>query len=210
MKKLIWNGLLALTLMAGYGCDSNPKASTETAASDNASGAGETSTASTDTAGSATAAVDTTINETPTSTPANDFMLTAASGGMLEVTLGQMAQEKGSSADVKAFGQKMIEDHGKANAELKTLAASKNVTLPVKPLAEHQKHIDEMSKLSGADFDKHYMSMMVTDHQKDVAEFEKASKMEDPDVKGFATKTLPVLKSHLEMAQKANGKVAAK
>ncbi|RDC62066.1 DUF4142 domain-containing protein [Adhaeribacter pallidiroseus] len=208
MKKLIWNGLLALTLVAGYGCDSNPKASTETSASDNASGSGETSTASTDTAG--TAAVDTTMNETPTSTPANDFMLTAASGGMLEVTLGKMAQEKGSNADVKAFGQKMIEDHGKANAELKTLAASKNVTLPVKLLAEHQKHVDEMTKMSGADFDKHYISMMVTDHQKDVAEFEKASKMEDPDVKAFATKTLPVLKSHLELAEKTNGKVAAK
>jgi putative membrane protein len=205
MKKLIWNGLLALTLVAGYGCDSNPKASTETTASDNASGSGENSTASTD-----TAATGSNMNETPTSTEANDFMLKAASGGMMEVTLGQMAQEKGSNADVKSFGQKMVEDHGKANAELKTVAASKNVTLPVELLAEHQKHVDEMSKMSGADFDKHYMSMMVEDHQKDVAEFEKASQMEDPDVKAFATKTLPVLKSHLEMAQKANRKVAAK
>lgn len=203
MKKLIWNGLLALTLVAGYGCDSNPKASTETAASDNASGAGENSTASTDTAGAS-------MNETPTSTEANDFMLKAASGGMMEVTLGKLAQEKGSSADVKAFGQKMVEDHGKANAELKTVAATKNVTLPVELLAEHQKHVDEMSKMSGADFDKHYMSMMVEDHQKDIAEFEKATQVQDPDVKGFATKTLPVLKGHLEMAQKANAKVASK
>ncbi|QNF31639.1 DUF4142 domain-containing protein [Adhaeribacter swui] len=202
MKKIICNGLLAFALVVGYGCDSNPKASTETAATDNLSGSGEDS--------SAASTTDSTMNETPTSTPANDFMLKAASGGMMEVTLGKMAQEKGSNADVKAFGKKMEEDHGKANSELKTVAASKNVTLPVELLAEHQKHVDELSKLSGADFDKHYMSMMVEDHQKDIAEFEKASNMEDPDVKGFATKTLPVLKMHLDMAKKANDKVASK
>ncbi len=209
MKKLMLNSLLALAILAGYGCDSKPNASTETAASDNASGSSQTGTttdestaAATDTAGNSK------MNETPTSTEANDFMLTAASGGMLEVTLGQMAQEKGSSADVKAFGQKMVADHGKANTELKALAASKNVTLPVKPLDEHQKHIDAMQGMSGADFDKHYMSMMVEDHQKDVAAFEKATQFQDADVKAFASKTLPVLKTHMDLAQKTNSKVS--
>lgn len=209
MKKLICNSLLGLALLVGYGCDSNPKASTENSASDNTTGYADSSGAATSGgATSDTAAVN--MNETPTSTEANDFMLTAASGGMMEVTLGKMAQEKGSNADVKAFGQKMVEDHGKANTELKAVAATKNVTLPVELLAEHQKHVDEMSKMSGADFDKHYMSMMVEDHQKDVAAFEKATQYQDPDVKAFATKTLPVLKMHLDMAQKANAKVAAK
>ncbi|CAA9235217.1 MAG: hypothetical protein AVDCRST_MAG95-1187 [uncultured Adhaeribacter sp.] len=208
MKNLMLNSLLALALVVGYGCDSKPNASTETAASDNASGSTQTDSAGASTDAAMDTAGNSTMNETPTSTEANDFMLTAASGGMLEVTLGQMAQEKASSADVKAFGQKMVTDHTKANTELKALAASKNVTLPVKPIAEHQKHIDAMQGMSGADFDKHYMSMMVEDHKKDVAEFEKATNFQDADVKAFAAKTLPVLKAHTDLAQKTNSKVS--
>lgn len=196
MRKLTISSLLAFALITGFGCNSNKTNTDTTTASDSAD------MGTTDTAASAN------MNATPTNQTANDFMLTAASGGMMEVTLGQMAQEKGSNADVKAFGQKMVEDHGKANAELKTVAAAKNVTLPVELIAEHQKHVDEMSKMSGADFDKHYMSMMVEDHQKDIAAFEKAAQNEDADVKGFASKTLPVLKMHLDMAQKANAEVS--
>jgi putative membrane protein len=208
MKKLMLNSLLAFALITGYGCDSKSTATTETAASDNASGSTSTDAAGEGTAATSDTTGNSTMNETPTSTEANDFMLTAASGGMLEVTLGQMAQEKASNADVKAFGQKMVTDHTKANAELKALAASKNVTLPVKPLDEHQKHIDAMKGMSGTDFDKHYMSMMVEDHQKDVAEFEKATNFQDADVKAFASKTLPVLKAHHELAQTTNRKVS--
>lgn len=205
MKKLIISGFTALTLFAGFSCDSK-KTTTEGSSTETAGATEATSDATTE--ATADTAGNSKMNETPTSQAANDFMLTAASGGMLEVTLGKMAQEKGSNADVKAFGQKMVEDHGKANAELKTLAASKNVTLPVEPIAEHQKHIDAMKDMSGAAFDKHYMSMMVQDHQKDISEFEKATQNEDADVKAFATKTLPILKAHLELAEKTNAKVA--
>ncbi|QMU30103.1 DUF4142 domain-containing protein [Adhaeribacter radiodurans] len=205
MRKLTIGSLLAFALITGFGCNSNKSNSenaTDATSTDASSSADSGSMTSSDTTASSN------MNATPTNQSANDFMLKAASGGMMEVTLGKLAQEKASNADVKAFGQKMVEDHSKANAELKTLAASKNVTLPVELIAEHQKHVDAMSKMSGADFDKHYMTMMVEDHQKDISEFEEASKNEDADVKGFASKTLPVLKMHLEMAQKANAKVS--
>lgn len=202
MKKSTISSLLAFALLTGFGCESK-KASTETESTTTIDAASTEAGTATDSMGAMS-----NMNATPTNQEANDFMLTAASGGMMEVTLGEMAQEKASNADVKAFGQKMVEDHGKANAELKAVAATKSVILPVELIAEHQKHVDEMKAMSGADFDKHYMSMMVEDHKKDIAKFEKASQNEDADVKGFASKTLPVLKMHLDMAQKANAKVA--
>ncbi len=202
MKNSIISSLLVFALITGFGCNSN-KSNTE-GSTDNTSAAASES-------GSAAATSDTTassnMNATPTNQTANDFMLTAASAGMMEVELGKLAQQNASNADVKAFGQRMVEDHGKANAELKSIAAAKNVTLPVDLIAEHQKHVDAMKKMSGADFDKHYMSMMVEDHKKDIAEFEKASQNEDAEVKGFAAKTLPILKQHLDLAEKTNAKV---
>ncbi|MDQ3290583.1 MAG: DUF4142 domain-containing protein [Bacteroidota bacterium] len=201
MKKSIISSLLAFVLITGFGCNSN-KSNSEGSTDNTSAGASDSSAAATsDTTASSN------MNATPTNQTANDFMLTAASAGMMEVELGKLAQEKASNADVKAFGQRMVEDHGKANAELKTVAASKNVTLPVELIAEHQKHVDAMRKMSGAEFDKHYMSMMVEDHKKDIGEFEKASQNEDADVKGFASKTLPILKQHLEMAEKTNAQL---
>lgn len=201
MRKLTFSSLLTLALLMGYGCDSKKSTDTNTE---------ETTSASTGADSEAGAAADTmaSTTATPTNQQANDFILKAASGGMMEVEVGKMAQEKGVDADVKAFGQKMVEDHGKANAELKALAASKNVTLPVAPIEEQQKHIEAMRAMKGVAFDKHYMGMMVNDHNKDIAEFEKASQNEDADVKAFASKTLPVLKGHLDLAQKTNAKVS--
>jgi len=127
------------------------------------------------------------------------FVTEAAKGGMAEVALGQLAQQKGSSDAVKQFGARMVEDHGKANDELKQLATSKNIMLPTGPSK------DAMSKklegMSGSGFDRAYMSEMLTDHKKDIALFKKeaSSKGGDPEIKAFATKTLPTLESHLQM-----------
>ena len=128
------------------------------------------------------------------------FAMKAASGGLTEVALGKMATEKGSSQAVKDFGQKMVDDHTKANDELKTLASSKNMTLPSAPNAKDQATIDKMSKLSGAAFDKAYTKDMVMDHKMDVTLFQKeATSGTDPDVKAFASKTLPTLQEHQKM-----------
>jgi len=130
-----------------------------------------------------------------------NFLVEAASGGMMEVTLGKAAQTKSLNAEVKNFGNMMITDHSKANDELKTLAASKNITIPAAMGDEQQKMSDKMMEKSGADFDKDYMSMMIDDHKDDIDKFEKAAdNCKDADIKAFAARTLPVLKKHLEAA----------
>jgi len=135
-------------------------------------------------------------------------MMKAAQGGMAEVAGGQTASTNAASSSVKDFGNRMVQDHGKANDELKQLASSKGVTLPTDTDAEHKAKLDEMSKKKGKDFDKAYMSDMVKDHEKDVAEFQKQStSAQDPDLKNWVTKTLPTLQDHLKMAKDINSKL---
>ncbi|MBC7905115.1 MAG: DUF4142 domain-containing protein [Gemmatimonadaceae bacterium] len=131
-----------------------------------------------------------------------EFMVAAADGGMMEVELGRAAKEKATHPRVKAFGDMMAMDHGKANEELKALAARKNVTLPAALSENNQKHVTDMSKKSAKEFDKDYMGMMVDDHKDDIDKFEKASKnSKDAEVKAFAEKTLPTLRAHLDSAK---------
>jgi len=139
------------------------------------------------------------------------FLRMAAQGGMAEVKLGQLAVEKAASPDVKSFGQRMVDDHGKANERLKALASAKGVTLPTGMSPEQKAMDDKLAKLSGADFDREYMKGMLADHKKDVAEFEKeSSRAKDAEVKTFASTTLPTLKEHLKMAEEISAKVGGK
>jgi len=139
------------------------------------------------------------------------FVLEAGMGGMEEVTLGRLATEHAASAEVKQFGQRMVDDHTKAGDELMHVATQKGLTLPTALDAKHQSDVDKLSKLSGAEFDRAYMSMMVKDHKKDVKEFQtEANKGQDADVKGFASTTLPTLQDHLRMAEDINGRTSAK
>ena len=132
-----------------------------------------------------------------------DFVMKAAGGGMMEVELGNIAQQNAASQRVKDFGAMMVRDHSKANDELKAFASKRNLMLNTDSLmALHKSHIDAMKNKTGAAFDKAYMSMMLDDHKKDVAEFEKASKMcKDQECQGWAGKTLPTLQTHLDSAQ---------
>ena len=133
------------------------------------------------------------------------FIRTAADDGMAEVDHGQLATQNASSADVKQFAQRMVEDHGKANDELKALAQSKGVTLPTETDKKHKNKMDKLSKMQGPDFDRAYMKDMVKDHKDDVEDFRKeARKAKDGDLQGWASKTLPVLEEHLAMARKTN------
>ncbi len=138
------------------------------------------------------------------------FVKEAASGGMMEVKLGQMASEKASSEEVKAFGERMVKDHTKANDELKQLASANNMTIPDQMMDEQQMMVDKMSKLSGKDFDEEYMKDMVEDHKKDIGDFEDAaSKANNSELKSFAEKTTPILKEHLQLAEQAEQAVQA-
>jgi putative membrane protein len=130
------------------------------------------------------------------------FFKEAASGGMMEVELGQMAQQKAQATSVKDFGTRMVTDHSKANDELKALAQQKNLQIPTELDHKNRSMVDKLSKLSGPDFDKKYMKMMVKDHEKDVKEFQKATKkVKDADLNAWAAKTLPTLEQHLQQAK---------
>ncbi len=129
------------------------------------------------------------------------FVTKAAQGGMAEVELGNLAVKKASSQSVKDFGQRMVDDHTKANDQLKQVAANEGITLPTSLDSKDKKTMAHLSKLSGTAFDKAYMSDMVKDHKKDVADFQREAKTgQDSEVKGFAAKTLPTLQEHLQMA----------
>jgi putative membrane protein len=130
------------------------------------------------------------------------FIRKAGQGGLAEVELGKLASEKGQSDEVKKFGQRMVDDHSKANDQLKQLAESKGMTLPTDLSAKDKATKARLSKLSGEKFDRAYMNDMVQDHTKDVSEFKKAStSAKDPDVKSFASQTLPTLQGHLKDAR---------
>ena len=135
----------------------------------------------------------------------DDFARDAAIGGIAEVELGRLAVQKAASPKVRQFGQKMIDDHSKANADLQTAAQTQGIALPTEIDSRHKAKMGELSKLSGFEFDKAYMKDMVKDHEKDVAEFEKAAKMSgDTPVRGFAEKALPTLREHLRMAREVS------
>lgn len=130
------------------------------------------------------------------------FVKNAAAGGMMEVELGKIAAEKGVNDQVKAFGRQMQDDHGKANEELKTVAANKGVQIPTALEGKHKRTVNRLSKLSGPEFDRHYMRTMIEDHKEDLKAFQReADKGKDPEIKQFANKYAPVIKKHLEMAE---------
>jgi len=131
------------------------------------------------------------------------FVKKAASGGIAEVELGQLALQKASSPDVKQFAQRMVNDHTKANGQLKQVAADEHIRLPQSMSAKDKATKDTLANLSGDDFDRAYMKDMVQDHRHDVAEFERESKSaQDPAVKSFAMQTLPTLRDHLKEAER--------
>jgi putative membrane protein len=136
------------------------------------------------------------------------FVHEAWMGGMLQVQLGKIVPDKAQSQDVKDFGARMVTDHTGVNTELKQLAEKKGIVLPDKLDKKHEKIVDKFSKLSGAEFDKEYMKLEVKGHESDVALFKKASKdLKDPDLKDFATKTLPAYEEHLKLAKETEAKL---
>lgn len=137
-----------------------------------------------------------------------EFVSKAGMAGLAEVQMGNLALQKASSADVKAFAQRMVTDHSKANAELAQFATTKGLALPTELEGDPEKAMEHLTSLSGADFDKAYMDHMVADHEKAVADFEKAStSTTDADLKAWAGKTLPTLKEHFQLAKDVRGKV---
>ena len=191
-KKLV---PFAICLSAGFIWSCNDTSDSTTADSD-------TTTTTPDTANTVNTAPATTVTATPLTKNDSTFVLDAAVGGLMEVQAGQLAQQNAKSQRVKDFGGMMVTDHTKANDELRSYASGHGITLPHSLPADKQKHINSMRKMQGAAFDRHYLSMMVSDHQKVIAKFKKQSESaDDAQLKTWATNTLPVLQKHLDSVQ---------
>ena len=196
MKKPSLALVIALTFVClfAFGCKKEESTTSDTANT-------TTSVAASDTSGTTSTAPATHL-----ATDDQDFMQKAATGGIAEVSLGQQVSSAAKNSDAKGFADKMVTDHGKANDELKQLASNKGVTLPTDT---DQAHKDAAQKvMSDKNVDKAYMDEMVKDHDKDVKEFEEASKKaKDADLKAWIDKTLPVLKEHQKMAHDIKSKM---
>jgi putative membrane protein len=139
-----------------------------------------------------------------------DFVTEAAQGGLIEVRLGELAEQQAKSTEVKDFGQRMVEDHGQANDKLKQIAGQKGIELPQDPPEDAQATYEELQGKSGAEFDQAYMDEMVSDHEDAVAAFEDyVENAKDRELRSLAEETLPTLKEHLEQAKQTQEQVAA-
>ena len=131
--------------------------------------------------------------------PDASFYKKAAEGGLAEVELGKLAQDKSPTQSVKEFGSMMIKDHSAANEKLKAIAEEKSIKLPTSPSVGQMATKTKLGVLSGKTFDKSYIKGMVADHKEDIKEFQKeASTGQDADAKAYAAATLPTLKAHLK------------
>lgn len=202
MKKLLIPACLAAFLTLGTSCGNSGGSDNngDSTGTDMNNGAATTAT---DTTANTNANADTSSMASTTNNAADgDFISDAASGGMMEVQLGKTAETNAASSKVKDFGRMMVTDHSKANDELKSIVSKKGITLPAAPLEKQQNHINDLQSKTGADFDKAYVDMMVDDHKEDIDKFQDEAKNgKDPDIKAFASKTLPVLQKHLRSIQ---------
>ncbi len=138
----------------------------------------------------------------------SEFAVEAAAGSLLEIRLGELAQTKATSPQVKEFAKMMVDDHTKASEELKALAQQKGITLPASLSSEHQKKYDDLNEKQGAEFDREYMNLMVKAHEDDVDEFEdQAEKGKDAELKAWASGKVTTLRHHLEMAKTTRDQV---
>jgi putative membrane protein len=196
---------LAVLLAAcgGNGPEANDMTGTpETETTGTAQSVQQTSTAMATTTGASGGTM------TNMSTEDKEFVVEAGMGGLAEVQMGNVALQNAQSADVKAFAQRMVTDHSKANEELKQLATAKGLALAAELAGEHQKALEHLTTLTGAEFDKAYMKHMVEDHNQDVTAFQNAAAIAtDADVKAWAAKTLPTLQEHKKLALEVAGKV---
>jgi putative membrane protein len=191
MKKKLLPFAICFSAVLTWSCNNSGESTTST---------DSTTTVNTaDTSGNMATTPTIPMATTPLSKGDSGFVMEAATGGMMEVQAGQIAQQNAQSQRVKDFGGMMVTDHSKANDELKSYASGHGITLPDSLPSSMQKHINAMKNMKGSAFDKHYVSMMVEDHQKDVAKFKKESTgADDAQLKTWATNTLPVLQKHLD------------
>jgi putative membrane protein len=201
MKQWIAAAAMAALLVACRGETKDTSGLPETETTGTAQAMSQTSTASATTTASTSGTI---TNMTPED---KTFVSDAGMAGLAEVLMGNLALQKASSQDVKAYAQRMVTDHSTSNAELAQMATTKGLALPTELGGEHKAGLDHLSGLTGAEFDKAYMQHMVADHQKAVTLFQTGTGASDSDVKAFASKNLPILQQHLQLATEVSGKM---
>lgn len=204
---LIWIGVL-LSLVLALSCNQgtgNTSSKMEPATN---RGGGNDVNATSNTAGALGNLTNTSNVNTASASDDNKFVMEAANGGLAEVELGKIASTKAANGEVKKFAEMMIQDHSKANEELKSLAAKKGIKLPAEPDAQHKATMEDLRSKVGAEFDRAYVDAMIEDHKKDVALFESESQNGNvPEIKAFAAKALPVLRKHLKAVTALDAKI---
>jgi len=142
---------------------------------------------------------------------AEEFAKKAGAAGVAEVEMGKLGVEKATNADVKAYAQKIVADHTKANKELMAAAKAKNLEVPAEPDMMHKGMMEKFEhQKADTDFNHDYMQQMVRDHKKVIELFQSVANdsTADPDMRALAKKTLPTLEAHLADAQKLETKLA--
>lgn len=133
------------------------------------------------------------------------FVTKAAQIGLAEVQTGQLAKSKAATDQAKQYGEHMVTDHTKANDELKRIASEKQVSMPSAPDAKDQATLKRLEGMSGPAFDRAYLQSQIAGHKEAISAFEKEAKSgKDPELKSFASSTLPELQEHLRMATDAS------
>ncbi len=139
-----------------------------------------------------------------------NFLTKAAQDGLGEVQIAQLAEQKATNDHIKDMSRKLVDDHTKANDQLKDIASKQNLTMPTQPSEKDKDRYDRLSKLSGQQFEQAFLREQVKDHQKDIQEFQnEANNGKDPQLKQFAQQNLSVLQQHLQMAQQMERQGAA-
>lgn len=139
------------------------------------------------------------------------FVMEAAQSNLMEIEMSRAAAQKASSADVKAFAQRMVTDHTQATTRLQQVASQLGLTLPTTLPADKRQEMDKMTRVAGAEFDRMYMGHQLQHHKKDVSEFEKQANRNggNATLQSFARQTLPTLREHYQQAQTIGTKVGA-
>jgi putative membrane protein len=138
------------------------------------------------------------------------FVREAASGNLMEIQLGQLAQNKASNPAVKQFAQRMVADHNNLQNQLTSVASSGGQSFTPTMDSRHQNQINRLQGVSGAEFDREYMSLMIRAHQRDVNNFQTQSQSANSaQVRTLATNSVPVLQQHLSLAQQVGSQVGA-
>jgi putative membrane protein len=136
------------------------------------------------------------------------FVTKAAEINLGEIELGKLAEQKGNNQAVKDFGERMIEDHSEAETELQELAKRESVTLPKMPGSGVAGLKRQISAESGAQFDEMYIKHMMAGHKQAIATFENEIEHgQNPAIKSYAEKYLPVIQDHIRIAEDVAGKM---